>query len=56
MDWILNNGDNVVMAVSALIALASAVVALTPTEKDDNIMGRVVNIWGKVKGLLSKKK
>lgn len=34
--------------ITAIVALASVVVALTPTEKDDNILDRVKNVLRKL--------
>lgn len=43
-----------VEVVTAAVVIASAVVAVTPTEKDDNVLGRVKNVLRKV-GLLKLK-
>lgn len=35
MDFILNHWDEILLAVTSVIAAASAIAALTPTPKDD---------------------
>lgn len=49
MDWINDNAVGLLTAALALSNLVSAIVALTPTEVDDRIWGRIKNVlsvWG----------
>lgn len=41
INWISANWDGIFMAVAGVIAAASAVAALTPTQADDNIVAKV---------------
>lgn len=40
IDYILNNKEQLFGIVTAVIATASAIAALTPTPKDDTIIGK----------------
>ena len=42
MEWIQANWVNVVAIYGALVAVATAVVKLTPSTKDDEFLGKVV--------------
>ena len=39
MDWIIANGANILAAFGALVAAAGVVARLTPTKKDDKVVG-----------------
>ena len=43
------------IAIDGLLIAALAVVALTPTDKDDDVLLRVKNVFDKLRGLLIKK-
>jgi hypothetical protein len=47
MEWILANWDSILQAFAAAIALASLIVRLTPTLKDDNVFLPIVKFIGK---------
>ena len=47
--------ETITVGVSALVALASVIVALTPTEWDDNALDRFKNILRKLNLLKPKK-
>jgi len=47
MEWILANWTDVLEAVAQIIGIASIVVKLTPTLKDDNILLPIVKFLGK---------
>ena len=40
-NWILNNSDDIFNIVTAIIAAASVIAAVTPTPKDDSILSTV---------------
>lgn len=48
MDWIIENWDMIVEAIVALLAFAKIVANLTPTEKDNNFLGKVGKAIDKV--------
>ena len=52
MEWLLQNIDKMAAALLALIALAEAIVRLTPTEKDDGAVERVGAIIRKLLDVL----
>lgn len=41
MTWIMENWESVLLAVTSVIAAASAIAALTPTPKDDAILAKI---------------
>ena len=43
------------IAIDGLLIAALAVAALTPTDKDDDVLLRVKNVFDKLRGLLIKK-
>mgnify|MGYP005862247233 FL=1 len=47
--------ETISVALTALVALASVIVALTPTDADDNALDRVKNILRKLNLLKPKK-
>lgn len=47
IDWILENWVNIAAAWGMLVALCSIIVRATPTQKDDNILAKVVK-WADV--------
>lgn len=44
INWILENYDMILMVAGAVVALASVVVKLTPTKKDDAVVGIIRKI------------
>ncbi len=42
MEWILANWESILIIVSGAISVASVIVKLTPTPKDDAILSKVV--------------
>ena len=40
-NWILNNSDDIFNIVTAIIAAASVIAAVTPTPKDDSVLSTV---------------
>lgn len=47
IDWILENWVNIAAAWGMLVALCSVIVKATPTQKDDNILAKIVK-WADV--------
>lgn len=56
LQWLLAHQETLVLLVSSILTVASLVVALTPTEKDDSVVDRIKNVWEKVKAYLPGKK
>jgi hypothetical protein len=42
MNWIIENYENIFTAIGAIVTAASTVVVLTPSTKDDEILGKIV--------------
>ena len=44
IDYIVGNIDTILATITAVVTAASAVAALTPTPKDDDVLGKVYKI------------
>ena len=44
MDWIVSHWKEIMAIFGTAVALASAIVKLTPTQKDDNILARIIKV------------
>tara|TARA_R110002020_G_scaffold22733_1_gene76430 strand:- start:1526 stop:1702 length:177 start_codon:yes stop_codon:yes gene_type:complete len=44
MSWILENKEALISILTGVVALASAIAALTPTPKDDTIVGKIYKV------------
>lgn len=44
ISYLVSNVDSILFAVSAVVAAASAVAALTPTPKDDSIVAKAYKV------------
>ena len=44
MEWIQNNGKDLLAVIGAAVALATAVVKLTSTQKDDNALSKIIKV------------
>ena len=44
MTWILENKEALIGIITSVIAVASAIAALTPTPKDDTIVGKIYKV------------
>jgi hypothetical protein len=53
--WLQENGTEIVAVLLAAHALAVAVVNLTPTPKDDEIVGKVYKVIEFVAGIFTRK-
>ena len=47
LDFVKDNAVEILAIGSAVIAAATAIVTLTPTKKDDKVVGKVAKYWGK---------
>lgn len=47
INWILENWVNIAAAWGMLVALCTVIVKATPTQKDDNILAKIVK-WADV--------
>ena len=55
MNWLLENWEHIAAGFGMLVALCSAIVKMTPTQKDDNILAKVVK-WADVFSIVFTKK
>ena len=44
MEWILEHGKDVLAIIGGVVAVASLIVKLTPTQKDDTVLGKIIKI------------
>ncbi len=44
MSWILENKEALISIITGIVAVASAIAALTPTPKDDTIVGKIYKV------------
>ena len=44
MSWILEHKEALFGIITGIVAVASAIAALTPTPKDDNIVGKIYKV------------
>ena len=44
MEWINAHLNDVFAIIAAVIGLATAIVKITPTQKDDNILAKIIKI------------
>jgi len=44
MSWILENKEALISIITGAVAVASAIAALTPTPKDDTIVGKIYKV------------
>ena len=44
MNWITQHYDEVLQIIGAVVALATLVVKLTPTQKDDAFLAKVIKV------------
>lgn len=47
MNWIIENWETIFAAWGILVTLCTAIVKITPTQKDDNFLAKVVK-WADV--------
>lgn len=44
MEWIQTNWKDILAVLGAAVGLATAIVKLTPTQKDDNALQKVIKV------------
>lgn len=42
MSWLIENYDNIFAYIGVVVTAATGIIALTPTTKDDEILGKIV--------------
>lgn len=52
MDWIVQHWKDVLAVIGAAVSLATLIVALTPTPKDDAILAKIIKFLSAI-GLLN---
>ena len=55
MNWLLENWEHIAAGFGMLVALCTAIVKMTPTQKDDNIFAKIVK-WADVFSVVFTKK
>lgn len=45
MEWLINNYQDILAAIGAVVTAATAIVALTPSTRDDAILGKIVKVF-----------
>jgi len=55
LEFVMDNVDGILAVVAALHLLAVAIVNLTPTPKDDEIVGKIYKVVEVLAGLVSNK-
>ena len=44
LEWLKENYDNICVVITAIITFCSVVVKVTPTDKDDKILSKIIAI------------
>lgn len=44
-NWISENWDNILAVYGGLVALSTAIVKITPSTKDDDILSKIIKIF-----------
>lgn len=55
MNWLLENWEHIAAGFGMLVALCTAIVKMTPTQKDDNILAKIIK-WADVFSIVFTKK
>lgn len=55
MNWLLENWEHIAAGFGMLVALCTAIVKMTPTQKDDTILAKIVK-WADVFSVVFTKK
>jgi predicted metal-dependent phosphoesterase TrpH len=54
MEWLQANWVNVFAAIGGIVTAATLIVKLTPTTKDDEVVGKVREVWDKIVAAIEK--
>lgn len=52
MDWIIEHWKDILSTIGAAVTLATLITALTPTQKDDAILAKIIKVLSAI-GLLN---
>lgn len=44
MEWIHHNWKDILAIIGGAVTVASTVVKLTPTQKDNNVLAKIINV------------
>ena len=44
MNWIQTNGKDILAIIGGIVTVASLIVKLTPTQKDDAVLGKIIQV------------
>lgn len=44
MNWIVEHWKDVLAVIGGVVSVASIIVKLTPTQKDDNVLAKIIKI------------
>lgn len=44
MDWIMAHWKDILATIGAVVLAASAIVKLTPTQKDDTVLAKIIKV------------
>lgn len=44
MDWFIENWDKITLSLTSIVTVASVIVKMTPTPKDDKILSKIVAV------------
>ncbi len=55
MNWLLENWEHIAAGFGMLVAFCTAIVKMTPTQKDDNILAKIIK-WADVFSIVFTKK
>ena len=56
IEYIITHMDELWLIVSTIITLATLIVRLTPTQKDDEILGKIIKFIEKIANLWDSRK
>ena len=54
IEWIVKNWTNILAGFGGLVLVASIIVGITPSTKDDSIMRKIINAFDKLSFLQTK--
>jgi Na+-transporting NADH:ubiquinone oxidoreductase subunit NqrC len=52
MEWIIEHWKDILAIIGAAVSLATLIVAITPTQKDDALLAKIIKILAAI-GLLN---